>query len=80
MEEREKEADNIQKAIDAVKESGGGVVYLRAGTYIVNEAIIGYSYVDIEGENMSSTIIDFNPRSFSSRVISLKISIPCKFP
>ena len=57
------EGDNIQKAIDAVKESGGGVVYLRAGTYIVNEAIIGYSYVDIEGENMSSTIIDFNSTS-----------------
>src|SRR3989304_5236147 len=57
------EGDNIQKAIDAVKESGGGVVFLRAGTYIVNEALVGYSYVDIEGENMSSTIIDFNSTS-----------------
>ena len=55
--------DSIQDAITAMYKAGGGKVFLSSGTHLVNTALIGYTGVDLEGENQSTTIIDFNNTS-----------------
>lgn len=61
--------DDIQKAIDALKKEGGGRIYLRTGTHKPRTSLTIPSGVpiQIEGENTTSTIIDFN--STASRII-----------
>lgn len=55
--------NSIQDAINAMHSAGGGKVFLGAGTHIVTTPLAGYTGVDIEGENQSTTIIDFNSTS-----------------
>ena len=55
--------EDIQTAIDIVNTAGGGRVFLSAGTHNVSSNITCYTGVDIEGENFSTTIIDFGSAS-----------------
>ncbi|WP_165730779.1 carbohydrate-binding protein [Polaribacter sp. 20A6] len=48
--------DDIQAAIDEVANSGGGTVYLAAGTYILSASIKMSSYVTLEGEGTSTRL------------------------
>jgi hypothetical protein len=47
----------IQQAIDQVARAGGGVVTLKAGTYIVENAVRLASHVTLAGEGSERTII-----------------------
>lgn len=56
--------DDIQKAIDAISNEGGGTLRLKAGTYILSSNVYVPSSVSIEGASPSSTIIDCLSGSF----------------
>lgn len=46
----------IQAAIDAANTAGGGIVFLKAGVYTIEESIIMKSYVVLRGEGYSSVL------------------------
>ena len=52
--------DTIAGAITYAKENGGGAVFLTAGTHYVVEPLELPRGVDIEGEGVEETIIDFD--------------------
>lgn len=52
--------DSLQNAIDDLNAIDGGKIFLQAGTYTVDSVINIKSSIQIEGENTSTTIIDFN--------------------
>ncbi len=52
--------DTIASAIIYAKENGGGAVFLTAGTHYVVEPLELPRGVDIEGEGVEETIIDFD--------------------
>jgi parallel beta-helix repeat protein len=48
----------IQAAIDAVEAAGGGVVFIRAGTYVIStELVIDSANVNLIGEGIDATVI-----------------------
>lgn len=49
----------IQKAIDAVYASGGGMVVLLTGTHVIETDLILYENVTLQGETFN-TVLDFN--------------------
>jgi hypothetical protein len=51
---------NIQSAIDYVNSKGGGVVFIRSGTYVLATDLILYDNVALIGLKTSECIIDFN--------------------
>lgn len=51
---------DIQKALDGLKEAGGGVLRLLAGTHLPLTDLSVSSDITILGEGIESTIIDFN--------------------
>lgn len=53
----------LQQQINNMSFTGGGKIFLRKGTYIINEPIIASSPLEIEGESFENTIIDFNSTS-----------------
>lgn len=55
--------DDIQKALNAANSSGGGRVHLQSGTYVIETPLIGYSNIEIIGDNATNTTIDFNSSS-----------------
>lgn len=65
--------DNIQEAIDLVKEAGGGTVLLENGTHKPSSNITLYSNIVLEGQNFEAAVIDFNSQSYG--VISSGSSI-----
>lgn len=50
--------DQIQNAIDYVVDLGGGIVFVRDGTYIIPSSLTMYGGVQLVGESTSGTIID----------------------
>jgi hypothetical protein len=60
------EADftTIQQAIDWAHLYGGGIVHIKAGTYVQTDNITLYSDIILEGEDSDLTIIDFNDGEF----------------
>lgn len=50
---------NIQQAMDAINAAGGGVLFLSEGTYAVGNALNGYSNIEIVGEDMTTTFLNF---------------------
>lgn len=59
---------DIQAAIVYVNSLGGGVVYLRAGTYFISSQITLYSNIFLVGEGISSTVLDFQETSMDQGV------------
>jgi hypothetical protein len=57
----------IQKAVDRVAAAGGGVVRIKAGTYIFSNWVRLASHMTIEGEGADKTILKKGPR-VASRV------------
>lgn len=57
--------ENIQYAIDAVAIDGGGIVTCVAGTHKVDYNITIPSFVTLQGEGRSATILDFEGRAFN---------------
>jgi len=57
----------IQKAIDRVAAAGGGVVRIKAGTYILSNSVRLASHITLEGEGADKTILKKGPR-VASRV------------
>ena len=51
---------DIQAAIDYVDDLGGGVVFLKAGTYTLTTGITLYNNITLVGEDPDTTIIDAN--------------------
>ncbi len=51
---------NIQKAINFVNDLGGGIVFLREGTYVLDRDVELFSNIHLTGENNSNTVLDFN--------------------
>ncbi|MBU2249783.1 MAG: right-handed parallel beta-helix repeat-containing protein [Gammaproteobacteria bacterium] len=60
---------NIQKAVDKVHKYGGGVVFLKNGTHVVNYDINLYSNIYLQGQNGESAIIDFNSEAYSIKAV-----------
>lgn len=56
---------DIQKAIDTVNQAGGGVIFFRAGTYIIDRNITLYSKIKLLGEDYATTIFDFNDTGYA---------------
>jgi len=61
--------ENIQFAIDQVDKNGGGVVTLVSGTHLVDYNITLPAYVNLSGEGLDTTIINFDDANFN---ISIK--------
>lgn len=61
--------DDVQEAIDYINASGGGVVLIKVGTYVLTSDITLYSNVILEGEDMDMTILDFNGGAFQLKGI-----------
>lgn len=72
----------IQAGIDYVNGLGGGTVYIKAGTYVLNSDITLYSNITLEGEDDDLTIIDFNNTTkiitavgtFANRLTNIKLN------
>jgi len=58
--------ENIQSAIEYVDSLGGGIVFIRKGTYSINKDITLPSNVSLVGEDRNSTILDFSGASLTS--------------
>lgn len=54
----------IQGAIDYVHSIGGGAIYIKAGTYHIGADITLYSNIILEGEDMDTTILDFDDTTY----------------
>jgi parallel beta-helix repeat protein len=65
------EADftTIQQAIDWAHLYGGGIVHVKAGTYVQTDDIILYSNIQLQGEDDDTTILDFNGLSKQIKII-----------
>ncbi len=48
--------DGIQEAIDAANANGGGTVFLPSGNHTIDETIIMYSNIIVEGEGWSTVV------------------------
>ncbi len=66
---------NIQTAIDTVSDAGGGIVQLVAGTYILTSDINMKDSVILAGAGKDLTILDFENRLFSIKVIGTSTDI-----
>lgn len=55
---------NIQSAINYASSVGGGAVFIKNGTYIVDQNITLFDGVSLVGESGSNTIIDFNSQPY----------------
>ena len=60
---------NIQSAIDFVDKLGGGIIFLKKGTYKLTADITLYSNIEIIGEDNDTTIIDFDTSSYSVKAV-----------
>lgn len=60
---------NIQQAINAVHEAGGGIVYLEPGTHTVADDIVLYSGITIEGLSASDSIISFGLGAYQIQIL-----------
>ncbi|MHC4453223.1 MAG: glycosyl hydrolase family 28-related protein [Planctomycetota bacterium] len=58
---------NIQKAVDVVRKLGGGIIYIKEGTYTITSNVALYENISLIGENVKTTILDFNKTSSSLR-------------
>lgn len=56
---------DIQDAIDSVSDLGGGVIFIKSGTYFPPDKIDIPSNIQIVGEDSTNTIVDFSSASFS---------------
>ncbi len=56
------EADftTIQQAIDWAHLYGGGIVHIKAGTYVQSQSLVLYSDIILEGEDDDLSVLDFN--------------------
>jgi len=54
---------DIQSAINKCVENGGGVVFIRRGTYLLSADLQMQKYVDVQGEGVGETILDFQNSS-----------------
>lgn len=52
--------DNVQKAIDVLRVNGGGRLLFQAGIHNIDTSLIGYSGIELIGENSANTIISFS--------------------
>lgn len=60
--------EDIQNAINQIHDTNGGRVFLRNGEHYVNNDLIMYSNITLEGEGIYSTIIDFGSQAHSLRI------------
>jgi len=60
--------ENIQKAVDAVENAGGGKVIIKGEKIPVNYDITVPSFVTLEGEGRDNTILDFGDNSNSIKI------------
>lgn len=63
---------NIQDALTALGESGGGVLRLKNGTYFASQNIDVPSNVTLEGSGLQTTIISFADTAFSVRLVGIR--------
>lgn len=61
--------ESIQKAIEAAKLVGGGIVFIKNGTHTPKATITTYSNITILGENLGSAIIDFEGGSYQIQAV-----------
>lgn len=52
--------ESLQPAIDEIREAGGGIIYLKAGTYLLTADISLPSGVTLQGVSRDDVIIDCN--------------------
>ncbi len=50
----------LQAAIDWANLYGGGIVYIKPGRYYLNDDIVLYPNITLQGEDAATTILDFN--------------------
>lgn len=55
---------NINAAIESVNSVGGGVVFLKSGSYVLNENIYLYSNIKLVGQSAGNTFIDFGGQAY----------------
>src|SRR3990167_7030358 len=60
---------DIQKAIDKVNKLGGGTVFLKQGTHSLASDLILDDNINLEGEGIYNTIIDFNDNPAQIKII-----------
>lgn len=57
--------NNIQNAIDMVSKAGGGKVFIRNGTHLLNYDLVLSSNIILEGETPFGAILDFQNQNHS---------------
>lgn len=62
-------SDDIQPAIDAASEQGGGSVSLHSGTYNISSDINLPSNVNLVGSGSNNTVIDFGNGAYSLKAV-----------
>ncbi|MHC4269146.1 MAG: glycosyl hydrolase family 28-related protein [Planctomycetota bacterium] len=51
---------DLQKAINALREVGGGTIYLQEGVYVMSSNVALYENISLIGKGLNLSIIDFN--------------------
>lgn len=51
---------SVQTAINTLNTAGGGILHLKAGTYVITSPIVLYSNIRIEGESYSTVTLYFS--------------------
>lgn len=51
---------NLNTVLSDLSSAGGGILYLKAGTYTLSSALTYYSNITIRGISQNATILDFN--------------------
>ena len=60
---------DIQAGIDYVNSIGGGVVFIKAGTYNLTDVLTLYSNIELEGEGPGLTILNFTGAAKNIQIV-----------
>src|SRR3990167_137090 len=60
---------SIQAAIESAKLVGGGIVFLKNGTYYPKGNLTMYSNITLMGENLGAAIIDFESAAYQLQIV-----------
>lgn len=64
-----RDGSEIQKRIDELNDIGGGIVFLKNGEYLLDDDIVLYSNVYLEGENQQSCVINFQSNAKQIKIV-----------
>lgn len=60
---------DIQQAIDYVNRQGGGLIYIKSGTYTLTGSLTLYTQIQLEGDGPGKTIINCNNHDYNISLV-----------